>query len=346
MPDEQGGQGVPHVMDAGGVQLQLPDRLAPEDEPGAGAQAVLLDVVGDEVRPEGGGAAGARAGRAGAGDAEGERPFGVAGERGRVGVVGREHRDAAPGHEAGEGRDQRRLALIVAQVVETDVGDHGDLGAEAGEVAVALVDLGHEPLAVAPAGVALAQGGRRRPDQISGVEPRGAQEGGDHGRGGRLAVGPRDPDRAAERQQRRQQLLAVVDGAARRPRRPQLDVVGADGRRVDHKGGRLQVRGVVAPVHGNARGPQPAGAGVLPQVGAADGQALVVEDPRQGAHAVPADADEVIALPLALELERATRGQGGAPVLACTFVSASWLWCVRQGSVRPPSSSDRGPRGG
>jgi len=73
--DEQGGQGVPHVVDAGGVQLQLPDRLAAEDEPGAGAQAVLLDVIGDEVRPG--------RPRAPVGDAEGERPFGVAGERGQ-----------------------------------------------------------------------------------------------------------------------------------------------------------------------------------------------------------------------------------------------------------------------
>lgn len=72
---------------------------------------------------------------------------------------------------------------------------------------------------------------------------------------------------------------------------------------------------VVPQVYRDACGLKLLGASVCPEIRAADGEASVVKHPSQGAHAIPADTDEVI-----------------------TFVG--------QDNIQPPLSSDRAPQDG
>ena len=85
------------------------------------------------------------------------------------GGIGGDRQDDAGGRggellEGGVQLGQRAPARVV---VHLDVGDHRDLGPQPQEAGVALVGLGDDPLALAPAGV----GGARRPAPTPGTSP-------------------------------------------------------------------------------------------------------------------------------------------------------------------------------
>ncbi len=166
-------------------------------------------------------------------------------------AAGRQQRDEPAEDVADVGE-----TAVVGVVVELDVGDDRELGAQEQQAAVALVGFGDEPLAVADAGVGadvvqVAADDERRP-------PVAAQHDvGDHRRGGRLAVRAGHGHAPARGHDAGQHLGALQHGKPAAARLLQLGVAGRDGRGDDDEGRAADLGGVVtdaAPARRTPRG--------------------------------------------------------------------------------------------
>src|SRR5699024_9138730 len=150
-------------------------------------------------------------------------------------------------HEGGEvGVDLLQTAVVV-EVVGLHIGDHGDLGREHEEGAVALVGLHRDD--VADTGIGPQPGGdQRATDHVSGIDAQVLQNDGDHrGRGG-LAVCSGDRDPFTVQQECTQCCGSGEDAQAPPVCLDEFGVVLTDGRG-DHKGlGRAEVLGGVSHV--------------------------------------------------------------------------------------------------
>ncbi len=166
--------------------------------------------------------------------------------------------DSRPGGQlpeiGGEGLLDVGQVPVEIQVLPVQVGDHGDLGAEISEGAVAFVGLGHEILTPAQDGVAT-QMVAHRAHHHGGVEAAGPQDSRGHGGGGGLAVGPGDGDLLVALHQPGQHLAPAQHGEAASPGRGQLRVVLLDRGGMDHDVGVCQVLGAVALVAPAPPGP-------------------------------------------------------------------------------------------
>jgi hypothetical protein len=222
---------------------------------------------------------------------------------GGTGVVGAGDQRAAVEHpvrEGLEGRFEGLAGAVVVQVVRLDVGDHGDRRGVREEGSVRLVGLGdeHVPVARAVARHRSVVGAHRAAYRVGRVEhgvlaADRAQGGGDHGRGGGLAVGAGDRDADPVGHQRGQRLGAVQHAQPALARPDQLGVAAAD-RGGHHEGvDVLDLRGVVTDVHPHPGVAQAVQRGALGGVGAGDGQPARDQQSGHGGHARAADPDQV-----------------------------------------------------
>ncbi len=213
-----------------------------------------------------------------------------------AGVVGGDDQGAAGADAADEGLEGLVDLVhrgVVGVVVQLDVEDDGDLGGVLVEAAVALVGLGDEDLALAVLGVG-AGGVQVAADGVRRLETERAEGDGEHGGGGRLAVGAGDGDRAQAVHQGREGVGAVHDRDAALVGGGQLGVVRADRGGDDDAGGVLgEVVGRVADVDRHAEGAQGVGRRGVLGVAARHLRAALREDLRDARHAGSADADEV-----------------------------------------------------
>jgi len=215
------------------------------------------------------------------------------GQRGPLDVIDADHGQAAGADdEPVEGLPQRLEAAVVGVVVGLDVGDHGDLGAELDEGAVALVGLDHEPLAVGPhgAGADLVD---VPADDEAGVEAGFGEDHGQHRGGRRLAVGAGDGDRAPECGDGRQDLRSAQHRQALLPGGDDLGVARTDGGGDGHDLGVAQLVGPVTHRDPHALvGQTVEGLGGL-EVAATHPVAHRGQDAGDGAHARATDPDDV-----------------------------------------------------
>ncbi len=197
------------------------------------------------------------------------------GRRERVeGRVGAEREPGGARREATERVKQLRLRAPPRVMVELDVGDHGDLGAELEEAAVRLVGLGDHPLPRPPAGVGRpavrARARELAPDQEGRVGARRAQRLDHHPGGRRLAVRAGDRDQPPQRAELGEQLPAVDDPLAALARPRQLRVVVSDRGRDDDLGALRHLLGVMTDPRLEARRPQALQVAAVGAVGARD----------------------------------------------------------------------------
>ena len=182
----------------------------------------------------------------------------------------------------------------MVQMIRFDIGDHGDLGMQQQEGAVALVGLRHQIGAVAGPGVGAADGGQHAADDHGGVAAAAFQHGGDHGGSSSLAVGAGYADAAAGGHEISQHLRPAVDLQPPAACFDHLFIVFLDCGRIDH--GFAVGRDVfrpVAEIDFRAGGDQFVDEAAGHHVGAADGKSLVQHDLGDGAHADAANADKV-----------------------------------------------------
>ena len=184
-----------------------------------------------------------------------------AGERRRGSPSAGSARPRAPAaQKRREGLEQLGARAPARVVVELDVGDHRDLGAQAQEAGVALVGLGDDPLALPPAGVgggaALAGARQLAAEEEGRVGADGAQRVDEHPRGRRLAVGAGDAISRLLGAELGEQLAAVDDPLAALAGARELGVVLADRGRDDHLGVGRDGVGVVADARLEAGRPQ------------------------------------------------------------------------------------------
>ena len=144
----------------------------------------------------------------------------------------------------------------MVEVVGLDVGDHGHLGGQGREGAVALVGLEHQPLAAVPDGVGahLAHVG---PDEEGRPKPRLHQHEREHRAGGGLAVGAGHGQAPAGGGDGRQHLGPAHHRQVAPGRLGQLGVVGGHRRRGGDQVGRADLVGPVADRDRHALGHQP-----------------------------------------------------------------------------------------
>ena len=148
---------------------------------------------------------------------------------------------------------------------------------------------------VALAGLAVAADeGQLAADDGRGVAACQLQRRGDHGRGGRLAVGAGNADAVLiQAADIAQQDAALHGGDAVGNRRIQLHIVLRDGSRVDHEVGADDIVGAVAQRDLDAHLPLVLDDASVQHIAAGDYIALGVEDLDQRIHAAAAAANEV-----------------------------------------------------
>jgi hypothetical protein len=215
----QRGHGVLGVEGADGAHIH--HMLSKEP---AQAHALAVAVLAHEVA--GVVAAGAEA------DVSGPRI--LLGEAVEHGVRGAdEHVPAGTAEEPPEGRLDLTAAAVMVGVVPVQVGNDSDLGREVFDGAVALVNLGHEPLVGAAGG---GRGGiREEPAQhVAAVEVHACQRANQHPGGGRLAMAARNGDEASLRCLLGQHLAPADLGDAALSGLGAQRVLGPDGTRVYH----------------------------------------------------------------------------------------------------------------
>ena len=200
--------------------------------------------------------------------------------------------------------------LVVRVVVHLEVHHRGDLGTQVQQAAVALVGLGHQPLALPRAGVR-AHVVELAADHVGRVEAAAVQDVRHHGGGRRLAVGAGDRDAAPQRHEAGEHLRPAQDGDAPLLGGTELGVVARHRRRDDDHGRLVEVLLAVTDRHRNARGGEHARVAVLLQVRALDADAHLVQDEGDAAHAGAADPDEVHRL---REVRLVVRAAHRAPV--------------------------------
>ena len=217
-------------------------------------------------------------------------------QRRDFGIVDAQHRQSVE-RQAVQELGERRLhagevAAVVLQMIRIDIGDDRDQRIQAQEAAVALVRLGHQPVAAAQARIGA--GGEQLPADDEGridaaLGQHACQQ---RGRGG-LAVRAGDGDAAAEAHQFGQHLGARHDRDALRARLHQFGIVALDRARHHDAVGTEHVGRGVAAMHGGAELREPARDGV---VGGVRARHLVAERAQHfgnAAHADAADADEM-----------------------------------------------------
>ena len=183
-------------------------------------------------------------------------------------------------------------AAVVGVVVELHVAHDGDLRAQEQQASVALVGLGHQPFALAHAGVGadvveLAADDERR------VKPALEQHVRDHRGRRRLAVRAGHGDTAPHRHDARQHLRAAKHRQAGRLRRAQLGIALRDGRRDHYEGRAAKVGRVVTDAHRDAGFLEVSRVTRDFEIRAGDAHAESGEHHGDAAHAGAADTHEV-----------------------------------------------------
>ena len=201
--------------------------------------------------------------------------------------------------EALHGGDQGRQVGVVVGVVQLQVGDHPQPGLELHQGAVGFIRFRHQQRALAIAAIA-AEGGHHAADHGGGVVVGGVQQAGDQRAGGGFAVAAGHGHAALLGDQGRQHIGAVQHLQSGAARLLQFGVVGRHRRAHHHqrRGGGAAADGVDGGGALLAEDAHPAAAqvlqhGVVAGVGAAHRIAAVRQDPGDGRHADPTDADEV-----------------------------------------------------
>lgn len=185
----------------------------------------------------------------------------------------------------GEGREH--IGMIVFEV-----GQHGDGGRQTQKHIVVFIGFDHEGIAAAvPRVIAAIQ--QRAANDIRWIAPRLAQYVGDQGCGGRFAVRASHGDLQRALEEQRQRLAPPQDGDARAQRRLNFRVFGRDSRGDQHHIGRLQVRGGVSLLDLSAQRRQRRRLIVQGAIRAAHTDAAPDQHARDGAHARPADPDDM-----------------------------------------------------
>ena len=199
--------------------------------------------------------------------------------------------------EVEEGGLKGLRRAVGVQVVGLDVGNDLHPGAVVEEGAVGLVGLGHED---GPA--AQVRPGPQVPDDPADGEGRvlaqAAQRLGQHGGGGRLAVGAGHRHQVASLGRQGQGLGAVHDPGPGRPGGQELGVGGPDRARDHHRGPRRDAGGVVADVHPQPQVTQVLQGGPVVGVRAGDGGAALRQQLGDHAHPGAPHANEVEGLPV------------------------------------------------
>jgi hypothetical protein len=167
------------------------------------------------------------------------------------------------------------------------------VGVQRQERAVALVGLGHQVVALAPARVGQAERVDAAADDRGRVEAGRHQHRVHHRRRGGLAVGAGDRDAELHAHQLAEHLGARDDRDLARARRLDLGVVALDRRRHDHHVGLAEVIGAVALPHRAADRPQVTRDLGVVLIRARDLVAHVGQHLGEATHAHAADADEV-----------------------------------------------------
>ena len=235
-------------------------------------------------------------------------------------------RGDAPGKLAERDLDLGQAGVIV-QVVGFHAGHDGRLGREHEERAVALVGLGHEQLAAAlvraEAGL-----GEDAADHVGRVGAAVPQHGGEHGRGGGLAVRAGHRDAPAAEHHRGQRGRPVQHAQAALPGGHQLGVVRPDGGGHDERVRPGDVRGVVPDADVRAEQGQLVEQRRAGRVTAGHADSPGQHDPGDPGHARPADAGEVHPAELP-DRDRVHRGYQAhaAPLICCSFTPCA---CPRQ----------------
>ncbi len=221
---------------------------------------------------------------------------GLGGQCGHFRIVDAQHCQAVE-RQALQELGERRLhageiVAVVLQMIGIDVGDDRHQRIQAQEAAVALVGLGHQPLATTELGVGT---GRQQlaTDHEGRVQPPLAQHRSGQAGGGGLAVGAGHGDAAAEAHQFGQHRRARHDRNALAARFHQLRVVFADRAGDHHAVGAQHVGGGMAAHDARAQAGQAAGRDVVGVVRTGHFVAQRQHHFGDAAHAGAADADEM-----------------------------------------------------
>ncbi len=185
-------------------------------------------------------------------------------QRLHFGMVDAHHAEAVERHVLDEVAECLAHAIegaVMVEVLRVDIGDHGDLGRQLQERAVAFVGLHDHPFALAHARIG-AVGVDDAAIDDGRVEPARLEQGGDHRGGGRLAVGAGDGDGLAEAHQLGQHLGAPHGRQQPLARRDQFGIVLLDRGGNDHHLGIAEILGAVADEALDALGAQPLDIGV------------------------------------------------------------------------------------
>ena len=234
-------------------------------------------------------------------------------------IVGARDQQPVPGDAQGE-PGERGLDLgqarVVVQVIGFHAGHDGRLGREHEERAVALIGLGHEQLAAAlirtQAGL-----GEDAADHVGRVGAAVPQHGGEHGRGGGLAVRAGHRHRPAAEHHRGQRGRPVQHPQPALARGHQLGIVRADRGRYHERVGPGHVRGVVPDPDVRAQHGQLVEQRRTGRVAAGHADPPGQHDPGDAGHARPADAGEVHPAEL-VDRDRVHRGyQAHRAILSC-----------------------------
>ena len=178
-------------------------------------------------------------------------------------------------------------------MIVVDVQHNGQAGGQFEEGLGILTGLDDDVIALTGLAVAVDEG-QLTADDGRGVAARQLQRGGDHGRGGRLAVGAGDADAVlVQAADIAQQDAALHGGDAVGIGGVQLHVVLCDGGRVDHEVGADDVVGAMAQRDLHAHLPLVADDAAIQHITAGDDISLGVQDLDQRVHAAAAAADEV-----------------------------------------------------
>ena len=178
-------------------------------------------------------------------------------------------------------------------MIVVNVQHNGQVGGQFEEGLGILTGLDDDVIALTGLAVAVDEG-QLAADDGRGVAARQLQRGGDHGRGGRLAVGAGDADAVlVQAADIAQQDAALHGGDAVGIGGVQLHVVLRDGGRVDHEVGADDVVGAMAQRDLHAHLPLVADDAAIQHITAGDDISLGVQDLDQRVHAAAAAADEV-----------------------------------------------------